>query len=624
MITYLKMINWRAYDEKEFHFKKGITFLMGSNGSGKTSILEAISYALTGEAALFTGGDRTQLLRNPKKPGIVLLRLEVADFEYEIERTQKPERAGDARITRLSDKKQLASNQGNVTNQVEKILGISEDFLRRVIYMAEGDVFNFLNEPPKDALDYQIRTVLGLTQLNEFSDALVSAEKFFKGRLKTLQDLNSDLTRLQVKALVELENKLGGVQKARDEFLNQLDGIGREIGSLDQNANTIRKFQKEIESLQLAIKKSPEQWEGFTSSSVLNYFDNLQNQARESDSHQSEIMLAVAKLDGQEEAYNQIIGLLEPFEGSDNTVPCPVCRKPLTNSERKDILTEIRQNVENLKKDRNTQNKNKEKVAGTTRTIKSQIDQLQPLRSLLTQIELPGIHPSHSFEKVSVNLANLSQGEQAGRGAELAQQRETIRKRLEELDSYVAEYQAVKKRLQEFNFNAPEDLANEIIGIETRMLSIRAASQATEDTLQSQQSDDMKLIYEQIANLWSSFREDEGWDMEYNPDGYPVMTKGDEQLTLDLRQLSGGEKTALLIMLHTIIAHHFSKSDFLMIDEPLEHLDPVNRRSLIKFLVDAYKHNIFGQAIIATFEESLIRKYQSDEDINVILVYSEN
>src|SRR5690606_8556519 len=148
---------------------------------------------------------------------------------------------------------------------------------------------------------------------------------------------------------------------ARDKFLNQLDGIGRELGSLDQNSSTIRKFQKEIESLQITMAKSPEHWEGFTSSSVLIYFDNLQNQAHETESHQSEIMLAVAKLDGQEEAYNQIVGLLEPFEGSDNTVPCPVCSKPLTNSERKDILAEIRQNVENLKKDRNAQNRNKEK-----------------------------------------------------------------------------------------------------------------------------------------------------------------------------------------------------------------------------------------------------------------------
>jgi len=331
-------------------------------------------------------------------------------------------------------------------------------------------------------------------------------------------------------------------------------------------------------------------------------------------------MLFVARLDGQEEAYNQIVVLLEPFEDSNNTVPCPVCRKPLTNSERKDILTEIRQNVERLKNDRIAQTQNKDKAVQDIQSIKKQIDQIQPLRSLLTQIELPGIHPSHSFEKISTTLLSLSQGQQGGKIAELTQQRETIKQRLKEIESYTAEYQAVKKRLQEFNFNSPEDLGDEIIRIETRMLSIRAASQATEETLQSQQSTDMEVIYKQIANLWSSFRGDDGWEMEYNSDGYPVMTKDDEKITLDLRQLSGGEKTALLIMLHTIIAHHFSKSDFLMIDEPLEHLDPVNRRSLIKFLVDAYKHDVFGQAIIATFEESLIRKYQSDKGVNVILV----
>lgn len=624
MINYLKMINWRVFDEKEFYFQKGITFLMGANGSGKTSILEAISYALTGEAALFKGGERTQLLKNPKKPGIVTLRFEVGDYEYEIERIQKPERAGDARIVRVGDSKLLATNQGNVTNQVEKVLGISEDFLRRVIYMAEGDVFNFLNEPPKDALDNQIRSVLGLTQLNEFKEALYASEKHFKGQLKTLQDLNSDLTRLQIKSLSELEGKLGGAQKARDEFLNQLDSIGRELGSLDQNASTIRKFQQEIDSLQSDVANAPNQWEGFTSSTVLDYYDRLQNRGREAESHLSEIMFVIAKLDGQEEAYKQIISLLEPFEGSDNTVPCPVCRKPLTNSERKGILDEIHQNVEKLKKDRDIQNQIKEAISGEIQGIRTQIEQLQPLRSLLTQIELPGIHPSNSFEKIATSLITLSRGEHGGKRAELTQQRETIRQRLIELEAYTAEYQAAKKRLQEFDFNSPEDLADEIVRIETRMLSIRAAIQATEETLQSQQDTDMSTIYRQIANLWSSFREEEGWEMKYDSDGYPIMTKGDEERSLDMRQLSGGEKTALLIMLHTIIAHHFSKSDFLMIDEPLEHLDPVNRRSLIKFLVDSHKHNIFGQAIIATFEESLIRKYQSDAGVNVILLYSEN
>jgi exonuclease SbcC len=620
MINYLKMVNWRAYDVQEIEFKKGITFLMGANGSGKTSILEAISYALTGEAALFRGSERSNLLRNPSKPATVTLKFEVGDNEYEIMRIQNPERAGDAHIVRKRDQNALAHTHAGVTKQVEKLLGISDDFLRRIIYMAEGDVFNFLNDPPKDALDNQIRSVLGLTKLNEFSNALTASEKHFKIRLKLLQDLNGDLIRLEVRSLDDLEGKLKGVQVARDQFLNQLDEIGHELGSLDQNSNTISSFRKEIESLNTHINFSPVEWEGFEVSTVLDYFDRLQAKEREAENHHSEIMLYLARLDGQEEAYRKIISLLEPYESSDDTVPCPVCRKPMTKSERKDILGEIRKDVENLNKDRTSQTQEKVQFSQKNQAIKDQIEQLIPLRSLLTQIELPGIHPSQSFSKLSISISDLAKGQQSEKQTDLIRQRDTVKQRLNELDKYMAEYQAVTKRLQDANFNSPEDLGNEILQIEVRMLSIRAAAQTTENTLQSQQDIDMKTIYEQIADLWSSFREDEGWEMEYNPKGYPVMSKDGEEIKLDLRQLSGGEKTALLIMLHTIIAHHFSESDFLMVDEPLEHLDPINRRSLIKFLVDGYHHQIFGQAIIATFEESLIRKYQSNQGVNIILV----
>lgn len=250
----------------------------------------------------------------------------------------------------------------------------------------------------------------------------------------------------------------------------------------------------------------------------------------------------------------------------------------------------------------------------------TQVEKFFPLRNLIAQTQLADIHPSDTFSLLSQKISQIALGKRGAGQDELFKQRETIRERIKELDTYTAEYQASKKRLSALGFDSPEDLQNGLVQIETRLLSLRAANQAIEETLQSQQNTDMRSIYKQIADLWSSFREDDGWEIEYNTKGLPVITKGDENIKLDLRQLSGGEKTALLIMVHTILAHHFSKSDFLMIDEPLEHLDPVNRRSLIKFLVDAYNHQIFGQAIIATFEESLIRKYQSDDGVNIILV----
>ncbi|EDN68425.1 hypothetical protein BGP_5925 [Beggiatoa sp. PS] len=85
-----------------------------------------------------------------------------------------------------------------------------------------------------------------------------------------------------------------------------------------------------------------------------------------------------------------------------------------------------------------------------------------------------------------------------------------------------------------------------------------------------------------------------------------------------MSQLSGGEKTILLLMLHTVIAHYFAQSDFILMDEPIAHLDPINRRSVINFLMNLYQQGAFQQAIITSFEESLIRRYLSVEGVNVI------
>jgi DNA repair exonuclease SbcCD ATPase subunit len=53
----------------------------------------------------------------------------------------------------------------------------------------------------------------------------------------------------------------------------------------------------------------------------------------------------------------------------------------------------------------------------------------------------------------------------------------------------------------------------------------------------------------------------------------------------------------------------FSNVDFLTIDEPLEHLDTRNRRSIINFLVASSTNGLISQTIVTTFEESLVRKY---------------
>jgi ATPase subunit of ABC transporter with duplicated ATPase domains len=158
------------------------------------------------------------------------------------------------------------------------------------------------------------------------------------------------------------------------------------------------------------------------------------------------------------------------------------------------------------------------------------------------------------------------------------------------------------------------------LGSNLGYLTLLAADEAVDRTLADMQNVDLVMIYEQIATIWNNFIRYGKWHLKFDQDGNPVLHQ-DESRNFDFDQFSGGEKTALLVMIHTIIAHHFSKCNFLMVDEPLEHLDPINRRSLIGFFIAACQNNFFEQALITTYEESLVRKYISDNNVNVLYIH---
>jgi len=78
--------NIRSYEHQEINFTEGSTLLSGDIGSGKTSVLLAIEFALFG---LQPGQRGNALLRNGKKEGKVRIEFEIDNDEIIIERTLK-------------------------------------------------------------------------------------------------------------------------------------------------------------------------------------------------------------------------------------------------------------------------------------------------------------------------------------------------------------------------------------------------------------------------------------------------------------------------------------------------------------------------------------------------------
>src|SRR5271157_2649413 len=119
MIEAIELRNWKTHRHTALDFSRGTNVLLGSMGSGKSTIMDAISFALFGTYPAVTHGRVKvgEIITNrpeQKKTASVKLRFRVDDDLYEVERNlelNKPTRAT------------LAKNGAYLQSQPEQVNG---------------------------------------------------------------------------------------------------------------------------------------------------------------------------------------------------------------------------------------------------------------------------------------------------------------------------------------------------------------------------------------------------------------------------------------------------------------------------------------------------------------------
>ncbi len=81
------LVNFRQHADTRIDFDFGLTGIIGPNGSGKTTILEAIAWALYGQPAARGTRDSIRFTRaGPRAPVSVELDFELAGHRYRVQR----------------------------------------------------------------------------------------------------------------------------------------------------------------------------------------------------------------------------------------------------------------------------------------------------------------------------------------------------------------------------------------------------------------------------------------------------------------------------------------------------------------------------------------------------------
>ena len=178
MLLSISLQNWRSHENTTLEFKKGTNLLIGIMGSGKSSILDAICFALFGT---FPSLERrkqslSDIFRlNENRASITLKFLwdnSIYSIERKIER-KKDSVSSDAEIRR--DSKLMEKGPTAVTNYVEQLLHVDYDLFTRAIYSEQNNIDYFLTLDPRKRKQ-EMDVLLGL---DKFEDARANCTTLF-------------------------------------------------------------------------------------------------------------------------------------------------------------------------------------------------------------------------------------------------------------------------------------------------------------------------------------------------------------------------------------------------------------------------------------------------------------
>ena len=269
------MNNFLSHTDTSLDFHPGITVFVGHNGSGKSSIIDSITFALFDEHT--RKSDKNLLTRgmggyvNNETGSFVILEFSIGPTNYRIrrqidsqgrltsaklEQIFKNNSSNNASGTDQSDKsvyRQIISGERkqlgeSVIRETESIMGINYTKLQIAGIIQQGEISKIIDSQPKEFKEL-LNNMIGLDRLDEsFNNMHVVIEEFRKILREKTQGYDDNQINILIKKTTDNESRLSQSKQT----LNTV------IVHLTQKTETLNELEKQIEILEPKIAKLSE------------------------------------------------------------------------------------------------------------------------------------------------------------------------------------------------------------------------------------------------------------------------------------------------------------------------------------------------------------------------------
>ncbi|MFN4306258.1 AAA family ATPase [Sulfurihydrogenibium azorense] len=261
IITKLTLKNFLAHDNTQVEFSQsGITAIIGENGSGKTSILEGIMFALFGKSSK---GNQIDLIKWGRNKALVELEFIKNGTTYKIVRElDKKGRtvSSTALLYRIESGREVLERQKNLKQELPKITGISEKTFLNSILIRQGEIEGFIKQKPADR-EKTIEEILDLHMYAKLLEKFTDKRKNYEKQLEILKTEKVDKQSLedQIKTITDqinqLETVLNQLTQEKQNLDQQLNQTEEKINQYSHLENEKKLLETKIDNIQQKIEE---------------------------------------------------------------------------------------------------------------------------------------------------------------------------------------------------------------------------------------------------------------------------------------------------------------------------------------------------------------------------------
>ncbi len=234
--------------------KLNFFIIQGKTGAGKTSIVDAITYALYGKVPRY-GKSRSAtsfVLSRGSRKLRVSLEFSVGGRRYRIERFYREKPRED--MVRVEEEgRRLDLRKTEVEDWIKKITGLDYETFTKVILLPQGE-FDRLLKPssPKERRDILIG-LLNLEVFDRVRDLASSACRSLEGELNALRAELGSLSDLTEGSIEELERQREELEKSAGklrEEVSELEGRLRRAKEREELLRELKESERKLEELE--------------------------------------------------------------------------------------------------------------------------------------------------------------------------------------------------------------------------------------------------------------------------------------------------------------------------------------------------------------------------------------